>query len=189
MPGEGLRGAAGAGRQDAVEHVDAARDRADDIGRLADAHEVARAIGAAGCGTVTSSGREHQLLALADREAADGVAVEADGFQSRRPIPRAAPGKRRPGRCRTARSRRARRTPPERRRPAHANGAIAARAASSSLANGVHSSNAMVMLASERAAGFRSTAPASGGGGCRRGGTGRSTPSSSILRSSASDIT
>ena len=43
--GPGLAGAPGAGRQHAVEHVDAARDRADQVGGLADAHQVARPVG------------------------------------------------------------------------------------------------------------------------------------------------
>src|SRR3546814_10748087 len=38
--GEGLAGAPAARRQHAVEHVDAAAHRSDDVGRLADAHQV-----------------------------------------------------------------------------------------------------------------------------------------------------
>ena len=75
--GEGLAGAAGAGGQDAVEHVDAAGDGTDQVGGLADAHEVARAIvGQQRAGRVERG--EHELLRLAHGQAADRVAVEAD---------------------------------------------------------------------------------------------------------------
>ena len=47
VPGECLTVAARAGRQHAIEHVHAAQHRADDIVRLADAHEIARTIGSA----------------------------------------------------------------------------------------------------------------------------------------------
>ena len=43
--GESLRGAAAARRHHAVEHVDAAFHGADDVGRPADAHQVARPVG------------------------------------------------------------------------------------------------------------------------------------------------
>ena len=76
--GKGLRRAAAARRHHAVEHVDAALHRADDVGRPADAHQVARPVGRQHAAGVTSSVAEHRLLALADGEAADGVAVEAD---------------------------------------------------------------------------------------------------------------
>src|SRR5437867_2523581 len=42
LPRERAPGARGAGREDAVEHVDAARDDLDHALRVADAHEVAR---------------------------------------------------------------------------------------------------------------------------------------------------
>ena len=81
-PGEGLGGAAGARRQDAIEHVDAALHRADDVLRLADAHEIARPVaGQRRHGLVEHA--EHRLLPLADRKAADGIAVEADVLRAR----------------------------------------------------------------------------------------------------------
>ena len=76
-PREGLRGAAGAGRQDAIEQIDAALHRADQVVGLADAHEIARRVlGQRRHRRVEH--REHGLLTLADGEAADGIAVEAD---------------------------------------------------------------------------------------------------------------
>src|SRR5260221_14742607 len=63
-PREGLGSAAGAGRQHAVEHVDAARDRADDVGWLADAHEIAWTIGGERRHRLGED-PEHFLLALA----------------------------------------------------------------------------------------------------------------------------
>ena len=75
--GEGLRGAARARRQHAIEHVDAAHDRADDVGGLADAHQIARPVRRQGRhGRVEH--REHRRLPLADRQPADRIAVEAD---------------------------------------------------------------------------------------------------------------
>ena len=69
--------AAGARRQHAVEHVDAARDRLDHVVGLAHAHQVARPVGGQRRHVVAII-VEHHLLRLADRQAADGVAVEAD---------------------------------------------------------------------------------------------------------------
>ncbi len=75
--------AAGAGRHHAVEHVDAARYRLDDIVRRADAHQVARRVGRQRRhGHVEH--RQHRRLWLADREPADGIAIEAYGGQARR---------------------------------------------------------------------------------------------------------
>ena len=62
-------------RHDAIEHVDAARDALQDVVGRADAHEVAWL-----CGRQVRldrlDHREHHVLWLADREAADGEAVE-----------------------------------------------------------------------------------------------------------------
>ena len=69
--------AAGARRQHAVEHVDAARDRFEDVVGRADAHQVARAVGRQ-LRHHRLEHVEHHRLRLADREPADGVAVEAD---------------------------------------------------------------------------------------------------------------
>src|SRR3546814_9515735 len=67
-------------RQHAVEHVDAAPDRADDVGGLADAHEVARPLGRQVRHRHVER-LEHRRLAFADGEPADRVAVEADLLQ------------------------------------------------------------------------------------------------------------
>ena len=66
-------------RQDAVEHVDAAPDRLDEVLRRADAHEITRLLRRQDRHD-TVERRQHQLLALADREAADRVArkIHAD---------------------------------------------------------------------------------------------------------------
>ncbi len=87
-------------RHHAIEHVDAARDRGQHVVRRAHAHQVA--------GTILRQlgGRhrhhvEHGVLPLANREPADGVAVETDG---ERAPPRSARGgryRRCPARCRT----------------------------------------------------------------------------------------
>ena len=77
LPGERRAGARGARRQDAVEHVDAARDHLEDALRVADAHEVARPVGREqrrGPG-----GRvEHRVARARRREPAERVAVEAE---------------------------------------------------------------------------------------------------------------
>ena len=72
---EGLAGAAGAGGQHAIEHVDPALDGADDVVGLADAHQVA------GLGGVELARREiehaeHRFLALAHCQAAHRIAIE-----------------------------------------------------------------------------------------------------------------
>ena len=115
-PGEGLRRAPGARRHHAVEHVDAALHRAHDVGRPADAHQIARLVGRElwqGC----VEGGEHQLLAFADGEAADRVAVEADRRQRLGAFLAQGRERRCPARCRTARSPCARRRPAGRARP------------------------------------------------------------------------
>ena len=67
----------GAGRQHAVEHVDAAHHRLDDVVGLADAHQVARLVGGQHVDREVEAA-EHRLLPLADRQPADRIAVEAD---------------------------------------------------------------------------------------------------------------
>ena len=79
-PGPGLPGPAGARGQHAIHHVDAALHRTDDVVGLADAHQVARLVLGQHRGRVVEHA-EHRLLPLPDREAADRVAVEADGLQ------------------------------------------------------------------------------------------------------------
>ena len=69
-----------AGRHDAVEHVDAGGDRVDEVLRRAHAHQVARPVRGQPRRRVGDDAR-HVLLGLAHRDAADGVAVEADGLQ------------------------------------------------------------------------------------------------------------
>ena len=83
VPRIGERVAARARRQDAIEHVDAARHRGEDIVGLADAHQIARLVG----GKLDHGfldGREHHVLRLAHREAADGIAVKADPYERAR---------------------------------------------------------------------------------------------------------
>src|SRR6187397_3243930 len=77
--GRGQRGArtGGAGREDAVEHVDPGPDHAQDPLRVADTHEVARL--RRWKERRRPGGRlEHLLPALADREAAERMPVEAE---------------------------------------------------------------------------------------------------------------
>ena len=75
--GEGLAGTARARRQDAIEHVDAARHRAIQIGRFADPHQIARPVDRHRWhGEVED--REHLRLPLADCQPADRVTVKAD---------------------------------------------------------------------------------------------------------------
>src|SRR5581483_11718048 len=80
LPRERAARAGRTGRQDAVEHVDAAGDHLDHAFGIADAHEVARLLdrepGGGGAG-----GREHRRPLLADGEAADRVAVEVERGQ------------------------------------------------------------------------------------------------------------
>src|SRR5437660_1273256 len=63
--------------KDAIEHVDTARDRLDEIFGRADAHEVARPVG-------RHAWRDergyavHLVLRLADREPSDRVSIEAN---------------------------------------------------------------------------------------------------------------
>src|SRR5579859_6112801 len=79
----GTRGAACAGGYDAVEHVDATLHCTDKVIRRAYAHEIARSIRwEVRDGRVQH--REGGGLALADREAANGVAVETDGRERSR---------------------------------------------------------------------------------------------------------
>src|SRR5919106_3566375 len=77
--GPGERGARPrrARRQDAVEHVDAALDDAEDALRVADPHEVARAVGRQERRR-PADGVEHLRARLADGQAAERVAVEAE---------------------------------------------------------------------------------------------------------------
>ena len=75
--GERLAVAAGARREHAVEHVDAGRHGGHDVFGTADAHEVARAVARQGFRRQRRR-LDHRLRPLADREAADGVAVEPD---------------------------------------------------------------------------------------------------------------
>ena len=71
-----------AGRHHAVEHVDAARHRLQQILGRADAHQVARAIRRQRRRGLLDH-REHHRLRLADRKPADRVAVKADLDQRR----------------------------------------------------------------------------------------------------------
>src|SRR6185369_13928572 len=75
--GEALPVAARAAGQDAVEHVDPAFHRANQVIRLAHAHQVARAVLRQHGGSEVERS-EHRLLPLAHGKSADGIAVEPD---------------------------------------------------------------------------------------------------------------
>ena len=80
--GEGLCRPPRPGGHDAIEHVDAAQHRADDVQRPSHPHQIARTIlGKMGRGGVQHL--EHHLLALAHRQTAHRIAVEADLGQRR----------------------------------------------------------------------------------------------------------
>src|SRR4051794_38759902 len=77
MPGERYAMASVARWQHAVEHVDAARDRLQEIFGRADAHQVAGTIGGKRRrGFVDHSA--HDLTRFADRKAPDGVSLKTD---------------------------------------------------------------------------------------------------------------
>ena len=92
IPGESLAVAARARGQHAIEHVDAAQHRADDIVRLAHAHQIARPVG-----RQMRHGRvqrlEHRGLAFAHREPAHRITVKADLDAALPPNARADAGK------------------------------------------------------------------------------------------------
>ena len=113
--------AAEPGRQHAVEQVDAEGDGLDERRRVADAHQVARAVGRQ-VGERGGEGRQHLGPGLAHRQAADAVAVEVELDRAPRRSRPAAPRRCRPGRCRTAPGRRGRWA--ARARSAHAGGAL-----------------------------------------------------------------
>ena len=182
--------AAGPRRQHAVEHVDAARDR---LRRCRPAcrrpsGSAARSAGSAGVGR--REHREHHRLRLADREAADRVAVEADGGERLPPTASAQVRHgRRPGRCRTAPS------PPVAPKAAFER---SAQRSDSRIARSISSARRRAARRIRRAAcgcrnraapGSRASAPASARWAepsmCER----KVTPFSSSLRSAASDIT
>src|SRR5688572_26300449 len=64
-------------RHHAVHHVDAARDRLENIVRRADAHEISGLVGRK-CGGGEVEGAQHALLPLPNRQPTDGIAVETD---------------------------------------------------------------------------------------------------------------
>src|SRR5262245_12295765 len=79
--GEGLAVPARARRHHAVEHVDAARHRLDDVERRADAHEIAGPLlRQQRRGDI--DGGEHLRLGLPDRKPANGIAVEIQGGEA-----------------------------------------------------------------------------------------------------------
>src|SRR5436309_5576141 len=77
LPRERRARPGGARREHAVEHVDAALDHLEDALGVADAHEVARLAGREERSGPGDS-LEHQPPILADRQAAEGVAVEVE---------------------------------------------------------------------------------------------------------------
>ena len=74
--GEGEPVPAVARRQDAVEHVDAACHRLDDVLGCADPHEIARPLGRERGGHGLDDA-QHHLLRLAHGQPADGITVKA----------------------------------------------------------------------------------------------------------------
>ena len=85
MTREGHAVAAVAGRHHAIEHVDAAPDRFQEIVRRADPHQIARAVRRQRRRRLFDD-LKHDILRLADRQAADGVAVKADIDQLERAL-------------------------------------------------------------------------------------------------------
>lgn len=81
VAGEQVAVAGIAGRHHAIEHVDAGGDRIHQVLRRADAHQVARLVGRQLRRRMGKNAR-HVFLGLADREAADGHAVETDVAQA-----------------------------------------------------------------------------------------------------------
>src|SRR3546814_5271192 len=79
-PGKGLPVASAARRQHAIEHVDPAFDRTDNVVRLAHAHQVTGLVGGQHVRREIQRG-EHCLLPLAHCKAADSIAIEADIYQ------------------------------------------------------------------------------------------------------------
>ena len=161
----------------------AARDGAEEVVRRADAHQVARPV----CGQVRHGDverREHRRLALADREAADRVALEADRGQRVGGSRAQVRDRRCPGRCRTGRSRsRGTNAAAAARGPAHRQLHRLARAVLRWPGTGCTRRSAMVMVASsrcwisiERSGVRRCSLPSR----CER----KVTPSASSLRSS-----
>ena len=78
--GKGLRRAAAAGRHHAVEHIDPAQNRADNVIRTADAHQITRFVLRQHSGRIVQN-LKHGFLPLADGQTADGIAVKADILQ------------------------------------------------------------------------------------------------------------
>ena len=77
MVGKGLSIAARAGGQDAVEHVDAALNRAHQIVRLAHTHQITWPV----CGQLVGriiEATKHRLLPFTHRKAAHGIAIKTN---------------------------------------------------------------------------------------------------------------
>src|SRR5690606_7184743 len=82
-PGKGKSVAAVAGRHHAIEHVDTAPDRLNEIVGRADTNQIARtAPGKEGPGRIEHT--QHFGLSLADRTTANRIAVETDVNEARR---------------------------------------------------------------------------------------------------------
>ena len=154
-------------RRHAVEHVDPARHPADKVGRLADPHQVARP-SARISGVVTSRSRTSPA-ALADGQPADGVAFEIDGLE-RGDRFGAKIGKDGPLNDAELAVALARDKGPRERRAQRIDRRMDSAACSSVAGNGVHSSKAMVMVASRRCW-ISVSAPESAGGATRRDAT------------------
>ena len=77
---KGLAVAARTGGHDAIEHIDAALDGADDIGWCSYAHKVTRFRSGQERRRVGKR-LEHELLAFADRKPANRIAIEVHGCE------------------------------------------------------------------------------------------------------------
>ena len=177
----------GPGRHHAIEHVDAAAHRFDKVVGRADTHQVARLA----VRQVRHHGLdhlEHHGLRLADRQAADGVAVKVHVGQGAGALD---PQRRVGAALHDGEGGPARHVAEGLRgtaRPSAATGAWRARPPRASTAAG-RIRRAASGCRTRAGPGSPWRAPASGRGGCRRYATGTSRPVSSRRRSLASDMT
>ena len=185
---EGLAGAARPRRQHAVEHVDAARHRAQQILRLANAHQVARPI---------RRQQRHGDVEHAEHRLPGPRRPPGRRRRSRRsrcrsappPTPRAARGARRPARCRTGRSPAAATKASRQRAAQRIDRRIDAAAASSRFAEARAFVEHHGDVGVEQALDLDGARRASAGAGCRRYGCGSRRRPRRCVRSPASDIT
>ena len=77
LVGESLPVAARPRWQNAIEHINAALDRADQIVGLADTHQITRLVGGELIGCIIKA-TQHRLLPFANGQSAHSIAVKAD---------------------------------------------------------------------------------------------------------------